>query len=140
MVSGQQKQWGDSATKSVLYGIYEVEKYAINGDTIPALMNDTRRWKRVVVSNREWGSVEYMDNAKMYYRFYADTLRGKASIHSQDSSIVYSFAHEKKDNRIVWIGGSGHDSIFVEMKRRDPGELLLVNRGFNWINEYPYNR
>lgn len=140
MVSGQHKKWGDGAAKSVLYGIYEVKKYAINGDTIPALMNDTRRWKRVVVSSGEWGSVEYMDNAKLYYRFYADTLQGKASIHSQDSSIVYKFAHTRKNDHIVWIGGSEHDSIFVEMKRRDPNELLLVNRGFNWINEYPYNR
>jgi hypothetical protein len=26
------------------------------------------------------------------------------------------------------------------MRRKDPSEFLLVNRGFHWINELPFNR
>jgi hypothetical protein len=26
------------------------------------------------------------------------------------------------------------------MHRKDPSQFLLTNRGFHWINEYPFNR
>ncbi len=137
-VSGYHKQL--SGTNAELYGIYEVEKYAINGDTLPVLQNDTKRWKRILVERSGWGSIEYMDQAKIYYRFGADTLNGKVSILSQDSSTVYSFAHKRSGERFYWQGGNKSDSIFLSVKRKDPSEFLLVNRGFNWINEYPFNR
>ena len=44
---------------------YEVDRYIINQDTIPPLLNDTRRWKRLLVNSRELVTVEYMDDAKI---------------------------------------------------------------------------
>ena len=138
-VSGYHKQLS-AASNPELYGIYDVEKYAINGDTLPALLNDTKRWKRILVDRNGWGSVEYMDQAKIYYRFSSDTLNGKVSILSQDSSAVYTFAHKRMRDRFYWQGGNKSDSIFLLVRRKDPSEFLLVNRGFSWINEYPFNR
>jgi hypothetical protein len=30
--------------------------------------------------------------------------------------------------------------VEVLLKLRDPSKMLLVTRGFHWINEYPFNR
>lgn len=34
------------------------------------------------------------------------------------------------------------DGVPVEAtcERREPGDFLLMNRGFRWINEQPFNR
>ena len=32
------------------------------------------------------------------------------------------------------------DTLAVHMKPFDRQQFLLVNRGFHWINEYPFNR
>jgi hypothetical protein len=32
------------------------------------------------------------------------------------------------------------DPLIVKLKRIDPAKFLLVNRGFHWINERPFNR
>ncbi len=31
-------------------------------------------------------------------------------------------------------------TIAVKMKARDPGDFLLLNRGFHWVDETPFNR
>lgn len=33
----------------------------------------------------------------------------------------------------------GH-AVHVQLKLKDRNQFLLVNRGFHWIQEYPFNR
>ena len=47
-----QNLYGKKAPKSALYGIYEVQEFIRNNDTIPPLTTDTIRWKRIVVDKR----------------------------------------------------------------------------------------
>jgi hypothetical protein len=40
----------------------------------------------------------------------------------------------------VLTGTVDNDPLEIRMRRKDPSEFLLVNRGFHWINELPFNR
>jgi len=33
-----------------------------------------------------------------------------------------------------------NDDLAVKLRKSDPSKFLLVNRGFHWINERPFNR
>jgi hypothetical protein len=37
-------------------------------------------------------------------------------------------------------GMLSRDLLVVTLRKIDPSRYLLVNRGFHWINEVPFNR
>ena len=44
------------------------------------------------------------------------------------------------DSTMLLEGIYQKDTLKVTLQHYDRNKFLLVNRGFNWINEYPYNR
>ncbi len=136
-VTSIQKQWGDTAPKPLLYGIYNVDLHVVNHDTIPPLRNSTKCLNKVIVNQAGYASLEYMDNAKLHYLFSADTLKRTMDFLYMDSSKIYQFKYEHEGNLYKLKGKAYGDSVFVTMRKND---FLLLNRGFHWINESPYNR
>ena len=139
-----QQQLTGGKGDSTFNGIYEVETHVINQDTIPPLLNDTKRWKRLFVNfndmiRNDMISVEYMDNAKIYWRFVPDTLQRTMKIMSLDSGTVYHFRYKKDKDRYFLRGTLYSDSIKITMKKTS-SDFALTSRGFHWINEYPFNR
>lgn len=52
---------------------------------------------------------------------------------------TFTYTYPEKD--ILKMSGRwGNDSLIISMKQFDLNNFRLVGRGFNWINEYPYNR
>jgi uncharacterized membrane protein YphA (DoxX/SURF4 family) len=121
-----------------LYGLYQVESFKQNGKEVPPLITDASRWKSVVAQNAAIIQVRMMD----------DTLRGFAAQYDSSSStvtlsgiskIILIYSRPDKDH-VVLTGTLENDPLEIQMRRRDPSEFLLVNRGFHWINEVPFNR
>ncbi|MEO7991453.1 MAG: hypothetical protein ABI663_18015 [Chryseolinea sp.] len=131
------KQWGDAVPKPFLYGIYNVDLHVVNRDTIPPLRNSTRCLNKIIVSQAGYASLEYMDNAKIHYMFSADTVKHTMEFLYTDSSKVYEFNYVNEGDLYKLKGKAYGDSVFVTMRKND---FLLLNRGFHWINESPYNR
>lgn len=44
------------------------------------------------------------------------------------------------DRHIRLSGDAGDQRISATLRRIDRDDFLLVNRGFHWINEFPFNR
>lgn len=135
----QQKQMAAINGDYSINAIYEVETHIINKDTIPPIMNDTKRWKRLLVASGERISIEYMDNAKINWRLVPDSIKQSVKIMSPDSSTIYSFRYELEGQKCFLRGALASDSVNVTLKRVSH-DIPLVSRGFHWINEYPYNR
>ena len=55
-------QYGDAAPKPPLYGIYDVETFVRNKDTLPPLTTDTSRWKQIVINYAQ--SDSYYDDGR----------------------------------------------------------------------------
>lgn len=41
---------------------------------------------------------------------------------------------------LILEGRIATDTVRIGMKKYDIKRFLLISRGFQWINEYPYNR
>jgi hypothetical protein len=137
-----QEKWGDGAPRSELAGIYKVESFALNGQEVPPLLTDATRWKRVTFNERGLAVLQMMDDALKYYRVtprpeeQALTLSflGGAEVPLQ---LGYS---RLDDGALVLEGAFGDRTLRVLLSRVDESKLPLLDRGFNWVNEMPYNR
>lgn len=123
-----------------LIGAYEAKLFVINRDTLPPLLDDTRRWKRLTISLKDWATIEYMDGARLYWHFQSDTLKHQVQLISFDSTSIYEFHYTQQEAIFFLEGKIFDDSVRVRLKRTLPEDFPLMNRGFHWINEVPYNR
>lgn len=136
------QKYGDTAPKPPLYGIYNVETFTKNNDTLSPLMTDTLRWKKLVISWPGYAQVYGMNDLDKGYAFEADTIKKKITMYSYADTSKKSFlsySMPEKDMMIIQ-GVWKNDSVMMWMKKFPIDSFLLVKRSFNWINEYPFNR
>ena len=129
--------------KPELYGIYNVESFVINKDTLPPLLTDTIRWKKLISdsNNPKYLIVKGMDDKNRWYTYKIDSLKTNLTMtHYKDSTDVYNLDFIKKDSTLIFKGTWKNDSIKIKMNQLDLTKIRLMNTGFNWINEYPNNR
>jgi hypothetical protein len=137
------KQYGEAAAKPPLYGIYEIEKFTINKVDLPPLITDSIRWRELIIQRIDKARVKTMNDSTKNVTFTVDTL--KKQIKFNDSPADTSKQRILKynllaGNRMSLNGFIHKDSIDIILKKVDLKKYKLINRKFNWINEYPYNR
>ena len=144
-ISSTQKMtrvYGDLIPKPNLYGIYEVQSFIRNKDTIPPLTTDSTRWRQLVVQTDKYAVVFYMNDKRKWMRFEVDSTLRKAVLYPGDDTLVKSgfLVHSIDSVHLELDGTLLTDSLHVLLKKIDPNSFLLLSRGFHWINESPYNR
>ena len=134
-----QFDYGRKSQLPPLYGIYEVENFIINNDTLAPLLTDKTRWRRLTVDKFNV-NVTKMNGDILYTGNQIDTqnLSIKLKPFKEDSS--YEFDYALKDSTLFLIGTRNKDSIKIDLKVRDHSDFYLLKRGFHWINEFPNNR
>jgi uncharacterized membrane protein YphA (DoxX/SURF4 family) len=140
--SGWQRagQYGSRLPIPPLHGAYQVTNFVINGDTIPPLTTDDTRWNYLLVDQRFTGfaRVRYMSGRLGRYHFAADTSSRTISMNFQNSAITNNLTYTLQDSGYLHIQGIlENDTLDIDLKKK---EFLLVDRGFHWVNERPYNR
>ncbi|GGH16169.1 hypothetical protein [Mucilaginibacter phyllosphaerae] len=135
-------QYGDLAQKPPLYGIYNVQSFIRNKDTIPPLKTDTTRWDKLVVSYEGRAKVIMSDDTSRTHDFKIDTVKHTIAMYSYSDTSAKSFYKYSQPNKdlLVLKGTLKKDSVTINLKKFDINKFRLINRGFHWINEYPYNR
>jgi len=136
-----QKIYGDNAPKPPLHGIYYTETFIRNHDTSAALQSDTTRWKRLIVNSGSLAYIQKMNDTSRSYNFKIDTLTKTAVLYPNWDTLHKSSLHYTKDTGYLTLTGKiNNDSLYIRLKRFDTNRFRLVNRGFHWVNEYPFNR
>jgi hypothetical protein len=140
-ISKYMKEYG-ARMKPPLYGIYDVQTFVRNKDTLAPLTTDTVRWRKLIVSGTEYAGVRLMNDSSRTFTFKPDTVARKIVMTrrgdtTQKGYLEYALMGEDGMRlRGKWQG----DSIFVTLKKDDINKFLLVNRGFHLVNETPFNR
>jgi len=136
------REFGDLAPKPPLYGIWNVEELVIDGRARPPLVTDETRWRRAVFSRPQVLSIQLMNGSRQRYTLRLDTGAKKLALSNRDDPGKKSrLSYRQPDPRLLVMEGSfeGHQ-LRARLRRVDAPDFRLVNRGFHWINEYPYNR
>ena len=136
-----QKNYGSKAPKPALYGLYEVKHFQRNNDTIPPNIFSSERWRYLAFERVGAVQIYKMDKSREFYKSEIDTLERSVTFTSyQDSTETYLFNYRKTDSTLSFETIFKGDTLIGNTKLLTKKDFLLMNRGFNWINERPFNR
>jgi len=135
-------KYGGGRPKPSLYGIWNVEEMSVDGQVHPPLLTDQGRWRRVIFDFPTFTSFQRPD----------DTFTGySSSISEKDNTLTLTKATDKNwkagftyarpaTDQLTLNGSMDGHQVQMKLKLMDRDKLMLVNRGFHWINEYPFQR
>jgi multidrug transporter EmrE-like cation transporter len=134
--------YGDKAPKPPLYGIWDVATFVRNQDTLPPLLTDTTRWRRVVLGRPGALFLRTMNDSLRRYSLSADTVGHTLALTPPgDSTRRVTLSYARADsNHLALDGMLEGDSVHVRLTRVDDTHFMLPSRGFHWVNEHPFNR
>lgn len=136
----QAKNYSDDAARPPLYGIYDVIEFTRDGQPRPPLQTDGARWKSLTI-DRWLAVIVAMDGRPVYLTARAEPAsRTLTLVVRGDSAEPSALRYEETGSDLVLDGPFRGVPIHVRLRRRDPQGYLLLNRGFHWVNEYPFNR
>ncbi|SDD73663.1 DoxX protein [Myxococcus virescens] len=137
------RKYGDSAPRPPFYGYYTVDSFTQDGQRLDATSGDARRWKVVNVSRFGRMNIKRMDDTVKSYGLEEDAPKKTLTLieGQDDTAKKFVLAYTRSDaNQLVLQGTLQEAAIEVRLTRVDESKFLLLNRGFNWIQEAPFNR
>jgi hypothetical protein len=136
------KQYGGGAPKSPLYGIWNVDEMTLDGQMRSALVNDYGRWRRVIFDRPTLAAFQRMNDKFVIFSATVDSSAASLTLkRNNDSGGESRLSIQRPAQDLLILEGQleGH-AIRLRMSLLDRNSFLLVNRGFNWVQEYPFNR
>ncbi|MFF2087895.1 DoxX family protein [Nocardia sp. NPDC058176] len=141
-----QEQYGAASPKSELYGIWEVGEFTLDGQSTPPLTTDETRWQRLVFDDPEEATYQRMNGELVPARalFRSDGGLELATMTDPTAESPPPFATlstERPTPDELRLRGTLNDRpVTITLHRVDPNSFTLRNRGFHWVQDYPYFR
>ena len=124
---------GGGRSKSALYGVWDVEQLAINGEVRPAALNDyDRRWRRVLFDTPEDIAFQRTDDSFARYGASIDP-NAKAIVFTKGNSQTWKsrFTFERRaEDRLELDGEMDGYRIHARLKRVEFDTFRLLNSSF----------
>lgn len=153
-IAGQNwQQWKRPVPE--LYGIYQVEGFSAEGYRRDPLLTDELRWRRVIfdrsflMSDPVRLTIQHMDDSFEEYGGTIDPARHFIDLHHYIELGTFKETPVRVRLTYWWPGPdrlvidaddyAGH-RIHAWFTKLDPNSFPLVERGFSWVREEPYNR
>jgi len=127
---------GAGSPRSPLFGIWNIEELAIDGERRPAELNDyDRRWRRVIFDGPEWIFFQRTDDSFVRYGVSIDAQRNTLALskgHSRSWHSHFTFERPEADRLLLAGQMDGH---MIDMKLQLVGfdTFRLLNSHFRWI-------
>lgn len=145
--------FGFGAPKPPLYGIWTIERMAIDGVERAPLVTDWDRWRRVIIQNKTAMSFQRMNDTFGSFGATVDpaaktiTLTSapnapNASNAPKSSTAKGTLTYEQPSPDVLILTGTDPAGRKLRLETRlfDRNSFLLVSRGFNLIQDRPFNR
>jgi uncharacterized membrane protein YphA (DoxX/SURF4 family) len=136
------KFWDSVAIDPAIRGIWSVDDFTVDGEPRPLSMSDPNRWQRVILEYSNRLNVQFLDAPQQRYSLELDPqARTMVAANREDPNWKASFTYDTpKPGFMIFKGDLAGHPFEARMHRRDPSTFRLMNRGFHWVNEYPFNR
>ena len=146
-------RYGGGAPKPPLYGIWTIEKMTINGVERAPLVTDWERWRRIVIQFPTALSYQRMDGTLGGFPVKVDTATRTIAFTAPPTGPPGSGAppppalkgrltYEQPSPDVLILTGEdpAGRKLHLETRLFDRNKFLLVSRGFNWVQDRPFNR
>ena len=121
-------------------GVYHVELFVTNGDTLPESMTESRRWGDVIFDYNGEGSLAandsslFMNYGRAYFIYQTDSLGKEMAWRSMGQRQATFSMDFPSEDRMILSGTKGQDSLHVVLRKLER-HFPLAERQFHWINE-----
>lgn len=143
--------YGALAPRGELDGTWEVREFRRDGVELPPIITDAVRWRYLTLIDRpEWkqGIVTHMKgvNARWLLEVKDGALEFRdmtvaAGEDPAKAPLVGTLAFTREGEKAMRLSGEvAGTKIDAVCERLDAKDFLLMNRGFHWVNEFPFNR
>ena len=136
----RERIYGDKREKPALYGIWEAEHFILDNDTLLPLITDEKRWRYLIIDQKGRASVKTMRDSTLRYQFEMDSLQSKISMYMNEKPQNANLNYTRNGDTLLLKGFIDLYKYDIRLVAKDLSKMRLTNRGFHWINEYPYNR
>jgi hypothetical protein len=153
-----QYQYGALAPVGRFDGTWEVTNMTRDGKEVPALVSESTRWRYVTMFDRPMAqrlSITPMrGTVSRWTASFPAPNTGPSGENAQSGRIELTeatappntspttsleFAFEE-DGSLRLSGTIDGSAVDARCKKKEGSEFLLMNRGFHWVNEFPFNR
>ncbi len=123
----------DAAPRPAFHGAYDIPVFIINGDTIPSLLTDQRRWKKAFVHRRGYFIIQAMNDQMKDYKFEADTIRKIWILEDYTNGVKIDFNYKKiNEDEILLERITSKDSIKIYLNKINIEQLPIRQKDFHW--------
>jgi hypothetical protein len=85
-------------------------------------------------------NLRMMDDSQRFYQIKVDEAQNKITLSSSGSEEAVLTYSKADADHLTLQGTLGGQKVDIRMRKLDASKFLLINRGFHWINERPFNR
>jgi hypothetical protein len=129
-----------------LSGIWEVDSFSRDGKIVPQPSTDDAGWRRVIF-DRAWGGLRLdafgaENRLLMGWQVAPESADGNLVLipSSKENAPVTLKLTMAAPEKLMLTGEVAGHSLIANIHRANEIETRLLNRGFHWINEKPFNR
>ena len=108
--------------------IYEITSF-VAGDTIPPLLTDSLRWKRLVFTSDKDAIIYRMNDAKDYYSCTVDSSKKTFALRNTDDTTISALLHFDSPGKeqLLLSGNWKKREVHISMKE-NPVDSLTINK------------
>ncbi len=123
--------------RSPLYGVWEVEEFNAGQSTAAAAP-----WRRIVFDSPYRVAVQTATNPNERFGLQLDQDKRTISLRKREDPNWNSvLTYQQVSPEVMTLSGALNGSeMTARLRRTEERKFLLTNRGFHWINEFPFNR
>jgi hypothetical protein len=129
------------AAESPLYGIWDVEEFAVDGEARPPVAADAAAWRRVISGYPGSLSI-HAGRTPRRFKFELDAAAGTLVLSRRDDPAWRATltCRRPEAGLMVLEGIFDGKAVRAKLRRVDERQFLLLSRGFHWVSEVPFNR
>lgn len=144
-------EYGDGRPEPELYGIWAVSEFSVDGRVAPPLTTDRFRWNHLVVDRPGLITFQLMDGtlrdapAQVGGGHLTITTPlplpdGKTAAVPDPAPFADFRVTRPAPDRLELTGQLEGRTVSMALREVDLSSFTLRNRGFHWVQEYPYFR
>ena len=144
-------EYGDGRPKPQLYGVWAVTEFSVDGRVSPPLTTDRFRWSHLVVDRPGLITFQLMDGTLRDAPAQIDAGHvtitaplplpdGKTAAVPDPTPFADFGVEQPAPDRLELTGRLEGRSVDITLHEVDLSSFTLRNRGFHWVQEYPYFR